>query len=86
MTWSRCETQPSDADSCLEALLIKGLTTGGDIPLSPDFWTELKQEATILAIRVGDSGIPARLPQQIVLRHAPGSVCAPPEFFWPEDL
>lgn len=60
MSWSRCQTQPTDADSRLEALLIAGLTNGEDIRLSPDFWTELKQEAAILAIRAGDSGIPAQ--------------------------
>ncbi len=51
MSWSRCETQPTDADSPLEALLIEGLTTGEDIPLSPDFWSELKQDAARILAR-----------------------------------
>ena len=44
--------QAKEADARLEALLIEGLTTGEDIPLSPDFWSELKQDAgKILARR-----------------------------------
>lgn len=38
------ETQTSEANSRLEAMLIEGLTIGEDIPISPDFWRELKQE------------------------------------------
>jgi len=46
------EAQAKEADSRLEALLIQGLTTGEDIPLSPAFWAELKQDAAkILAKR-----------------------------------
>jgi len=32
------ETQTSEANSRLEAMLIEGLTIGEDIPISPDFW------------------------------------------------
>jgi antitoxin ParD1/3/4 len=46
------EAQAKEADARLEALLIQGLTTGEDIPLSPAFWSELKQDAAkILAKR-----------------------------------
>ena len=47
------EAQAKAADARLEALLIEGLNTGEDIPLSPDFWSELKQDAVkILARRI----------------------------------
>ena len=46
------DAQTKESDARLEALLIEGLTTGEDIPLSPDFWSELKQDALkILAMR-----------------------------------
>jgi antitoxin ParD1/3/4 len=46
------DAQAKEADARLEALLIDGLTKGEDIPLSPDFWSELKQDAAkILAGR-----------------------------------
>jgi antitoxin ParD1/3/4 len=46
------DAQAKEADARLEALLIEGLTSGEDIPLSPEFWSELKQDAaTILARR-----------------------------------
>jgi hypothetical protein len=48
------ETQPDEADARLEALLIEGLTTGEDIPLSPEFWSELKQDAARLVFVFGD--------------------------------
>jgi antitoxin ParD1/3/4 len=37
--------QAKEADARLETLLIEGLTAGKDIPLSPDFWDELKRDA-----------------------------------------
>lgn len=43
--------QAKEADARLEALLIEGLTTGEDIPLSPDFWSELKQDAAKILAR-----------------------------------
>ena len=39
------DAQAKEADARLEALLIDGLTKGEDIPLSPDFWSELTQDA-----------------------------------------
>ena len=45
------EAQTEDADARLEALLIEGLTTGEDIPLSQAFWTELKQDAAKILAR-----------------------------------
>jgi antitoxin ParD1/3/4 len=44
------EAQAKEEDARLERLLIEGLTSGGeDIPLSGEFWTELKAEAAELA-------------------------------------
>ena len=44
------EAQASDEDGRLEVLLADGLATGGDdIPLTRDFWTDLKTEALDLA-------------------------------------
>jgi antitoxin ParD1/3/4 len=43
------EVQAKEEDAKLEALLIEGLTSGEDIPLSREFWTELKAEAAELA-------------------------------------
>jgi antitoxin ParD1/3/4 len=45
------DAQAKEADARLEALLIEGLTTGEDIPLSPDFWSELKQDAAKILAR-----------------------------------
>jgi antitoxin ParD1/3/4 len=45
------EAQAKAADARLEALLIEGLNTGEDIPLSPDFWSELKQDAAKILSR-----------------------------------
>lgn len=39
------EAQARDADARLEALLIEGLMNGADIPLSKNFWKELRQDA-----------------------------------------
>ncbi len=39
------QAQAKDADARLEALLIKGLTTGEDALLSPEFWSELRKDA-----------------------------------------
>lgn len=42
--------QERDEDTRLEALLLEGLATGGkDIPLSRQFWKDLKAEAAGLA-------------------------------------
>jgi antitoxin ParD1/3/4 len=45
------QAQAKEADARLEALLIEGLSTGEDIPLSPDFWSELKQDAAKILAR-----------------------------------
>jgi antitoxin ParD1/3/4 len=45
------EAQAKEADARLEALLIEGLSKGEDIPLSPDFWNELKQDAAKILAR-----------------------------------
>ncbi|MGH9470868.1 MAG: ribbon-helix-helix domain-containing protein [Terriglobia bacterium] len=43
------EAQAKEEDAKLEALLIEGLTSGEDIPISREFWSELKLEAAELA-------------------------------------
>lgn len=45
------EAQAKQADARLEALLIEGLTSGEDLPLTADFWSELKQDATKILSR-----------------------------------
>ena len=47
----RGEAQANEADAPLEALLIDGLSKGEQIPLSPEFWSELKQDATKILAR-----------------------------------
>ena len=42
--------QEREADARLGALLAEGLTRGKDIPVTPEFWRELRSDAaTILA-------------------------------------
>lgn len=43
------EARAKEEDERLEALLIEGLTSGKDIRLSKEFWSELKAEAAELA-------------------------------------
>ncbi len=44
------EAQEREENARLEALLIEGLTSGGkDIPLTREFWKDLKAEAMDLA-------------------------------------
>lgn len=43
------EAQAKEEDAKLEALLMEGLRSGEHIPLSRQFWTELKAEAAALA-------------------------------------
>jgi antitoxin ParD1/3/4 len=45
------EAQAKEADCRLEALLIEGLSKGEDIPLTPEFWSELKQDAAKILAR-----------------------------------
>jgi len=39
------EAQAKEEDARLEALLIEGLASGKDIPLTKEFWSTLKAEA-----------------------------------------
>lgn len=43
------EAQTKEEEARLEALLIEGLASGEDLPLSQKFWRELKAEAAELA-------------------------------------
>ena len=43
------EAQAKEEDARLEALLLEGLTSGEDIPLTKEFWGALKAEASQLA-------------------------------------
>ena len=45
------DAQNKEADARLEAMLIEGLTAGEDIPLSPEFWSELRQDAAKILAR-----------------------------------
>jgi antitoxin ParD1/3/4 len=45
------DAQAKEADARLEALLIEGLSSGKDIPLTKEFWTELKQDAAKILAR-----------------------------------
>ena len=39
------EAQAKEADSRLQALLLEGLVSGEEIPLTQDFWRQLKVDA-----------------------------------------
>ena len=45
------EAQEAEADARTEALLLEGLVGGADIPLTREFWTELKTEARQIAAK-----------------------------------
>ncbi len=45
------EAQKQEAEQRLEALLLEGLASGPDIPVTREFWTELKAEARELALK-----------------------------------
>jgi antitoxin ParD1/3/4 len=45
------EAQQAEADARLETLLLEGLASGEDIPLTREFWTELKTEARQIAAK-----------------------------------
>ena len=45
------DAQAKESDARLEVLLIEGLSTGEDMRLSPDFWSELKQDAAKILAR-----------------------------------
>jgi antitoxin ParD1/3/4 len=39
------QAQTRDAEVRLQTLLLEGLASGADVPLTPEFWRELKAEA-----------------------------------------
>ena len=43
------EAQQRDEDARLEALLVEGLASGKDVPMTRDFWKDLRAEAQALA-------------------------------------
>ena len=43
--------QEADEEARLEVLLVEGLAGGDDLPLTPQFWKELKTEARQIAIK-----------------------------------
>ena len=45
------DAQKEEAEERLESLLLEGLASGPDIPLTREFWTELKGEARELAAK-----------------------------------
>jgi antitoxin ParD1/3/4 len=48
--------QTKEADARLEALLIDGLANGKETAVSPEFWSELKQDATKILAKHKQSG------------------------------
>ena len=45
------EAQKEEEDARLEALLLEGLASGDDIPITREFWKELKAEARDIAAK-----------------------------------
>jgi len=45
------DAQEAEEGARLEALLVEGLAGGDDIPLTREFWTELKAEALQIAAK-----------------------------------
>jgi antitoxin ParD1/3/4 len=43
------DAQKAEEDARLEALLLEGLASGDDIPMTREFWRELKAEARDIA-------------------------------------
>jgi antitoxin ParD1/3/4 len=39
------QAQERDAESRLQTLLLEGLASGDEVPVTPEFWRELKAEA-----------------------------------------
>lgn len=53
--------QAKEADARLQSLLLEGLISGVDIPLTADFWSELRQDAAkILSSHAKAGKAPAR--------------------------
>jgi len=45
------EARAKEEDARLEALLVEGLASGEEVPLTEEFWRELKSEAAAIARR-----------------------------------
>jgi antitoxin ParD1/3/4 len=45
------EAQKEEEDARLQALLLEGLASGHDIPMTPGFWKDLKMEARGIAAK-----------------------------------
>lgn len=45
------DAQKKEEDAHLEALLLEGLSGVGDVPLTSEFWKELKKEAGDIATK-----------------------------------
>ena len=45
------DAQKGEEDARLEALLLEGLGSGADIPLTQEFWKDLKAEARDIAAK-----------------------------------
>lgn len=43
--------QEQEADASLESMLVEGLNRGKDIPVSPEFWSELRRDAAKILAR-----------------------------------
>ena len=43
------EAQAKEEDTRLEALLLEGLASRDDIPVTKEFWSDLKAEAALIA-------------------------------------
>ena len=48
--------QARPADARLEFLLVEGLTSGEELPLAQEFWTELRRDAAKVLARQKQSG------------------------------
>jgi antitoxin ParD1/3/4 len=45
------EAQKEEEDARLETLLLEGLAGGDDIPVTPEFWKDLKAEARDIDVK-----------------------------------
>lgn len=45
------EAQKEEEDGRLEVLLLEGLANGDDVPVTPEFWKDLKAEARKIAAK-----------------------------------
>lgn len=48
--------QEREAEARLESRLMEGLTGGEDIPLSPEFWKELRRDAATILAKQSEPG------------------------------